>query len=83
MSSCASNVRRVRAEGEHRADDERENHRESDSCPQPRQHVATAEPGDIGDEDADDECCFQAFAQADEEGGEHGRSRRGSGEEVR
>ena len=28
--------------------------------------------GQVGDEDADDERGFEAFAQADEEGGEHG-----------
>ena len=31
--------------------------------------------GDVRDEDADDQRGFEAFAQADQEGGEHGRSR--------
>ena len=47
----------------------------ADADPQPRQHVATAEPREVGDEDADDQRGFEAFAEADEEGGEHGRSR--------
>ena len=46
---------------------------ETDTRPQARQGVAPVEAREVGDEDADDESGFEAFAKADEEGGEHGR----------
>jgi hypothetical protein len=42
--------------------------------------VAAADAAQVGDEDADDERGFEAFAEADQEGGEHERF---SGREVR
>ncbi len=72
MSSCACEGEAVGAEGEHRADAEGEDDRQRDAGPERRQHVATAEARQVGDEDADDERGFEAFTEADEEGGEHG-----------
>ena len=40
--------------------------------------IAAAEPGEVGDEDADDERGFEAFTQADEEGGEQRDSQDGT-----
>ena len=75
---------RVGAEGEHRADDEREHDGERDADPEPRQHVAATQPRQVGDQDADDESRFQAFTKADEEGREHvDPSESGWGDEVR
>ncbi len=55
-----------------------------DAHPQPRQHIAAPEARQVCDEDADDERGFEAFAQADEEGGEHvGPIGSGVGSEVR
>ena len=82
-SSCASNVSVYAPKVRMAPMREREQHRQAHADPQPGQHVAPAEPGHVRHQDADDQRRLEAFAQADEEGREHGRScREGGGSEV-
>ena len=70
----------VRPEGEDAPTPSEMSDRAGDADPELRQHVAAADLVEVGDEDADDEAGFEAFAQADEEVGEHGMlSGRGTG----
>ena len=45
-------------------------------APHHRQHLPAIGADEVGDEDADDQRCFEAFAQTDQEVREHGRSAR-------
>ncbi len=73
MSSCASKVSRVGAEGEQCADASATAIGEPRPRPQPRRkHVTAPEPRDqVRHEDADDEGRFEAFSETDEIVGEH------------
>ena len=63
----------VRAEGEQRRRAPRESSDgEADAEPDAAEHVAAVDLDDVGDQDADDERGFEAFAQADQEVCEHG-----------
>ena len=64
---------RVRPPGEERAHAERDRDGDADADPEPAEQVATADLAEVRDEDADDEPCFEAFAEADQVVGEHTR----------
>jgi hypothetical protein len=70
----------LRPEREGRAEGERDCDREADARPDRGEEVAPVSLDDVGDEDADDERGLEAFAQTDEEVGEHGSFPQGSQE---
>ena len=71
--SCAWNVIAYGPQVSRAPDAERDRHGDADADPELAEQVATAELAQVRDEDADDESCFEAFAEADQVVGEHAR----------
>ena len=73
-ASCASKVRPRGPNVSSAPKRERDGDRERHAGPDPGEQVATVGLDQVGDEDADDQGCLEAFAQPDQVVGEHGGS---------
>ncbi len=67
-------AQRVRAKGQDEPETERQADGEADAQPQAGQDVTSLGTDEERDEDPDDQCGLETLAQADDEGGEHGKT---------